>query len=157
MILFYLNKYKQNCVVYIWYYSLGISTGLGIIFPSPRRVSPFLAWVIFTRARVSLALLSLRKNGDYSQSSTGSTVGRLCWLQRLQQLFKWLDNDIQQSFFLFYFMVMNCLPAGLITTVLGNMKFLKTLSSALETSSTSIQLTKRCKSDVINWLSSLTP
>ena len=66
MILFSLNKYKQNCVVYIWYYSLGISTGLGIIFPSPRRVSPFLAWVIFTRARVSLALLSLRKNGDYS-------------------------------------------------------------------------------------------
>ena len=66
VILFSLNKYKQNCVVYIWYYSLGISTGLGIIFPSPRRVSPFLAWVIFTRARVSLALLSLRKNGDYS-------------------------------------------------------------------------------------------
>ena len=30
---------------------------------SPRRVSPFLAWVIFTRDRVSLALLSLRKNG----------------------------------------------------------------------------------------------
>ena len=56
MILFYLNKYKQNCVVYIWYYSLGISTGLGIIFLSPRRVSPFLVWVIFTRARVSLAL-----------------------------------------------------------------------------------------------------
>ena len=27
MILFSLNKYKQNCVVYIWYYSLGISTG----------------------------------------------------------------------------------------------------------------------------------
>ena len=56
MILFSLNKYKQNCVVYIWYYSLGISTGLGIIFLSPRRVSPFLVWVIFTRARVSLAL-----------------------------------------------------------------------------------------------------
>ena len=103
MILFSLNKYKQNCVVYIWYYSLGISTGSRTdrsIFLSPRRVSPFLAWVIFTRARVSLALLSLRKNGDYSQSSTGSTVGRLCWFQRLQQLFKWLDNDIQQSFFL---------------------------------------------------------
>ena len=66
MILFSLNKYKQNCVVYIWYYSLGISTGLGIIFLSLRRVSPFLVWVIFTRARVSLALLSLRKNGDYS-------------------------------------------------------------------------------------------
>ena len=30
---------------------------------SPRRVSPFLAWVIFTRDCVSLALLSLRKNG----------------------------------------------------------------------------------------------
>ena len=28
-----------------------------------RRVSPFLAWVIFTRDRVSLALLSRRKNG----------------------------------------------------------------------------------------------
>ena len=28
--------------------------------------------VIFTRARVSLALLSLRKNGDYSQSRQGS-------------------------------------------------------------------------------------
>ena len=159
MILFSLNKYKQNCVVYIWYYSLGISTGLGIIFLSPRRVSPFLAWVIFTRARVSLALLSLTTLTipDYSQSTTGSTVGRLCWLQRLQQLFKWLDNDIQQPFFLFYFMVMNCLPAGLITTVLGNIEFLKTWSPALETSSTSIQLTNRCKSDVINCLSSLTP
>ena len=31
-----------------------------------RRVSPFSRGVIFTRARVSLALLSLRKNGDYS-------------------------------------------------------------------------------------------
>ena len=30
---------------------------------TPRRVSPFLAWGDFTRARVSLALLSLRKNG----------------------------------------------------------------------------------------------
>ena len=47
MILFSLNKYKQNCVVYTWYYSLGISTG--------------------------------------------STVGRLCWLQRLQQLFMTSD------------------------------------------------------------------
>ena len=33
---------------------------------SPRGVSPFSRGVIFTRARVSLALLSLRKNGDYS-------------------------------------------------------------------------------------------
>ena len=57
---------ESDGVVYIWYYSLVISTGLGIIFLSPRGVSPFLAWVIFTRARVSLALLSLRKNGDYS-------------------------------------------------------------------------------------------
>ena len=57
MILFSLNKYKQNCVVYIWYYSLGISTG--------------------------------------------STVGGLCWLQRLQQLFKWLDNDIYSSHFFY--------------------------------------------------------
>ena len=32
-------------------------------------VSPFSRRVIFTRARVSLALLSLRKNRDYSQSS----------------------------------------------------------------------------------------
>ena len=32
---------------------------------SPSRLA-FLAWVIFTRARVSLALLSLRNNGDYS-------------------------------------------------------------------------------------------
>ena len=30
---------------------------------NPRRVSPFLAWGDFTRAHVSLALLSLRKNG----------------------------------------------------------------------------------------------
>ena len=36
-----------------------------LIFLSPRRVSPFLAWVIFMRTRVLLALLSLRKNGDY--------------------------------------------------------------------------------------------
>ena len=32
------------------------------------RVSPFLREVIFTRAHVSLAQLSLRKNGDYSYS-----------------------------------------------------------------------------------------
>ena len=31
-----------------------------------RRHAAFLVWVIFTRAHVSLALLSLRKNGDYS-------------------------------------------------------------------------------------------
>ena len=158
MILFYLNKYKQNCVVYIWYYSLGISTGLGIIFLSPRGVSPFLAWVIFTRARVSLALLSLRKNGDYSQSSTGSTVGRLCWLGRLQQLFKWLDNDIQHCHFLnsSLWSWIAFLPIWLRPCWI-NIKFLKTSSPALETSSKSIQLTKRCKSEVINWLSSLTP
>ena len=36
-----------------------------LIFLSPRRVLPFLAWgdFNFTRNRVSLALLSLRKNG----------------------------------------------------------------------------------------------
>ena len=47
MILFSLNKRKQSCVVYTWYYSLGISAG--------------------------------------------STVRRLCWLQRLQQLFMTSD------------------------------------------------------------------
>ena len=47
LILFSLNKRKQSCVVYTWYYSLGISTG--------------------------------------------STVRRLCWLQRLQQLFMTSD------------------------------------------------------------------
>ena len=39
-----------------------------LIFLSPRHVSPFSRGVIFTRALVSLAQLSLRKNGDYSQS-----------------------------------------------------------------------------------------
>ena len=38
-------------------------------FLSPRRVSPFSCGVIFTRAHVSLALLSLRKNGEYSTRS----------------------------------------------------------------------------------------
>ena len=47
LILFSLNKRKQSCVVYTWYYSLGISAG--------------------------------------------STVRRLCWLQRLQQLFMTSD------------------------------------------------------------------
>ena len=37
--------------------------GSNAIFLSPRRVSPFSRGMIFTRARVSLALLSLRKNG----------------------------------------------------------------------------------------------
>ena len=37
-------------------------------FLSNRRVSPFSLGVFFTLARVSLALLSLRKNGDYSWS-----------------------------------------------------------------------------------------
>ena len=37
-------------------------------FLSNRRVSPFSLGVFFTPARVSLALLSLRKNGDYSWS-----------------------------------------------------------------------------------------
>ena len=35
-------------------------------FLSPRLVSPFSRGVIFTRARLSRARLSLRKNGDYS-------------------------------------------------------------------------------------------
>ena len=39
--------------------------------PGETRV-PFSCRVIFTRARVSLALLSLRKNGDYSQSINGT-------------------------------------------------------------------------------------
>ena len=63
MILFSLNKYKQNCVVYIWYYSLGISTGLGIIFLSLRRVSPFLVWVIFTRSRFARSTIPEEKWG----------------------------------------------------------------------------------------------
>ena len=37
-----------------------------------REKSPFLAWVIFTRARVSLALLSLRKNGGLLADCTSS-------------------------------------------------------------------------------------
>ena len=37
---------------------------------SPRHLSPSSRRVIFTRARVSLAPLSLRKNGDYSQSNS---------------------------------------------------------------------------------------
>ena len=37
-------------------------------------VSPFSRGVIFMRARVSLALLSLRKNGDYSSSKTDISV-----------------------------------------------------------------------------------
>ena len=40
-----------------------------LIFLSPRRVSPFSRGGIFTCARFSLALISLRKNGDYLQSS----------------------------------------------------------------------------------------
>ena len=36
------------------------------IFLFPRRVSPFSRGVILTSACVSLALLSLRENGDYS-------------------------------------------------------------------------------------------
>ena len=39
--------------------------------PGETRV-PFSCRVIFTRARVSLALLSLRKNGEYSQSTNGT-------------------------------------------------------------------------------------
>ena len=35
-------------------------------WPPPHRVSPFSRGVIFKHARISLALLSLRKNGDYS-------------------------------------------------------------------------------------------
>lgn len=48
--------------------------GLGLRFLSPRRISPFSRFsrgVIFARARVSLALLSLRKTGDYSYSRLG--------------------------------------------------------------------------------------
>ena len=41
------------------------------IFLSPRRVSPFSRGVIFTGVRVTLALLSLGKNGDYFQSRSG--------------------------------------------------------------------------------------
>ena len=38
-------------------------------FLSRHRVSLFSLGVIFTRARVSPSLLSLRKNGDYSSSA----------------------------------------------------------------------------------------
>ena len=41
-------------------------------FLSNRRVSPFSLGVFFTLPRVSLALLSLRKNGDYSWSMSRS-------------------------------------------------------------------------------------
>ena len=44
----------------------GGSVGNTRLFLSPHRVSLSSRGVIFTRARVSLALLSLRKNGDYS-------------------------------------------------------------------------------------------
>ena len=40
-----------------------------LIFLFPRSVSPFSQGMNFTRARVSLALLSLRENGDYSLST----------------------------------------------------------------------------------------
>ena len=40
-----------------------------LIFLPPHRVSPFSRGVIFTRARLSLALLSPRKNENYSQSN----------------------------------------------------------------------------------------
>ena len=59
MILFSLNKYKQNCVVYIWYYSLGISTGsrtglTGAFFSLPAASRLFSRGVIFTRARSTI-------------------------------------------------------------------------------------------------------
>lgn len=111
MILFSLKKYKQNCVVYIWYYSLGILTG-------------------------------------------SRTVGRLCWLQRLQQLFKWLDNDISHFLNSSVWSWIAFLPVWLRPCWI-KIKILKTSSPALETSSTSIQLPRRCKSEVINCLSSL--
>ena len=38
------------------------------------REAPFSREVIFTRARVSLALLSLRENGDYSWSNSKVVV-----------------------------------------------------------------------------------
>ena len=49
-----------------WAILLTFQAALSSVILSPRRVSPFLRGVIFTCARVSLALLSLRKNGDYS-------------------------------------------------------------------------------------------
>ena len=48
-------------------------------FLSPRRVSPFLAWVDFTRARVSLALLSLRKIVGTTRSLSCSKYGFWLW------------------------------------------------------------------------------
>ena len=43
---------------------------------TPREKSPFLAWAIFPRARVSLALLSLRKNGGLLADCTRSLALR---------------------------------------------------------------------------------
>ena len=51
-------------------------------------VSTISRGVIFTRARVSLALLSLRKNGDYSQSRTATDW---CW-DRDKSFTKTLDT-----------------------------------------------------------------
>ena len=152
-----LNKYKQNCVVYIWYYSLGISTGSFFSLPA--------ACLLFSRGWLSraLAFCSLFYPWLLWLSLTTRSIRQGRQLVDFAGFrdFNNCSSDLimiySSHFFLFYFMVMKCLPAGLITTVLGNIEFLKTSSPALETSSTSIQLTKRCQSEIINWLSSLTP
>ena len=155
MILFSLIKYKQNCVVYIWYYSLGISTGSFFSLPSACR--------LFSRGWFSRALAF--RSLFYPWGKMGTTRS----LRQGRQLVDFAGlgdfNNCSSDLIMIYsshflnsslWSWIAFLPIWLRPCWI-NIKFLKTSSPALETSSKSIQLTKRCKSEVINWLSSLTP
>ena len=60
---------KSQILKNIWGHSILLDYEWSPFFLRDSRVSkmraPFSRWVIFTRARMLLALLSLRKNGDY--------------------------------------------------------------------------------------------
>ena len=65
-----------------------------LIFLSHRRVSPFSRGVIFTRARVLLALPSLRKTGDDSQSNRITPYHGSPWFFPCFRGWFWQNNPL---------------------------------------------------------------
>ena len=155
MILFSLIKYKQNCVVYIWYYSLGISTGSFFSLPSACRLfsrgwfSRALAFRLFFYPWGKMGTTRSLRQGRQLVDFAGFRDFNNCSSDLIMIYSSHFFNSSLWSWIAF-------LPIWLRPCWI-NIKFLKTSSPALATSSTSIQLTKRCKSDVINCLSSLAP
>ena len=154
MILFSLIKYKQNCVVYIWYYSLARPDHFSL---SPPRVAFSRVGDFHARSRFARSSIPEEKWGTTRSLRQGRQLVDFAGFRDFNNCSSDLIMIYSSHFFnSSLWSRIAFLPIWLRPCWI-NIKFLKTSSPALETSSTSIQLTKRCKSEVINWLSPLTP